>query len=361
MSDFRMKIEAADSSSRSHDVYNKNHIDFEKSHMKSGGNFHIQDGPNQTHTKQFNSEVLNRGFYDAHRYYRHQQMNNRPISRGVYPDQVAMADTPADVSVIPWIRNLPSSCSEIESRPQSCIKTEAEASSSINNNIDTATDYERRKSAKAEPIRPIPQMVPADFLRRGMYPDISRPPSTPYSLRSTVLDFGSRNSSSFSSPRHSAVRRGQKRGLSISPISADFIDLNEIIRTSPNSLVAFITGSRGSSAASRASRASGSYGHLSAASISPSPFCTPVPGFFGRQRNPFSTPSLPRTPSASMSSRRSSSEKAPAALTGPAAARHPSVRDIKQENPAPCALARHEEPERVSEVSVYHVMLHLTF
>ena len=298
-----------------------------------------------------------RGFYEAH------GTNNRVMkgprnTSGAFQGQIAPM---SDVSVIPWIKSLPSSCSDIDSRPQSSIKTEGEASSSINNNnIGTTIDLERRKSAiKPEPIRPIPQIVPADFLRRGMYSaEMSRPPSTAHSLRSTVLDFGSRNSSSFSSPRHSAVRRGQKRGLSISPLSADCIDLNAIIRTSPNSLVAFITGSRGSSAASRASRASGSYGHLSAASISPSPFCTPVPGYFGKQRNPFSTPSLPRTPSASGLGHRTSTEKMmiasqpkpgfPAENRFPPESRIPV--EVKKEELSPCSTIR-EDADSYSEVS----------
>ena len=51
----------------------------------------------------------------------------------------------------------------------------------------------------------------------------------------------------------------RKRPLSISPIPSLDVDLNSLIRTSPNSLVAYVVGSRGSSAAS------GSYGHLVAA------------------------------------------------------------------------------------------------
>ena len=291
-----------------------------------------------------------RGFYEAHGITNRAVKTPRSTSRAFHGH---IADSPAmsDVSVIPWIRNLPSSCSEIESRPQSSIKTEGEASSSVNNNnnIGTTVDLERRKSAiKAEPIRPIPQMVPAEFLRRGMYSELSRPPSTAHSLRSTVLDFGSRNSSSFSSPRHSAVRRGQKRGLSISPLSAECIDLNAIIRTSPNSLVAFITGSRGSSATSRASRASGSYGHLSAASISPSPFCTPVPGVFGKQRNPFSTPSLPRTPSATQQKPGFPAEnRFPAESRFTSESRFPV--EVKHEELSPCSTIR-EDADSYTEV-----------
>jgi len=65
------------------------------------------------------------------------------------------------------------------------------------------------------------------------------------------LDF-SPAPSIFSSPRHSAKSHRQKRALSISPLSADGIDLNSIIRSSPTSLVAYMNG--GSSRASSANR-----------------------------------------------------------------------------------------------------------
>ena len=105
-----------------------------------------------------------------------------------------------------------------------------------------------------------------------------RPVSTNTSLRSTLLDYESRNSSRFSNPRHSA--RGKKRTLSTSPFSSEIFDLAEIIRTSPNSLVAYVTSNdangfvsrgsgRNSSAASRASN--GSFGHLSIGSVKSSP------------------------------------------------------------------------------------------
>ncbi|XP_053327858.1 zinc finger protein GLI2 [Spea bombifrons] len=68
--------------------------------------------------------------------------------------------------------------------------------------------------------------------------------------------------SRFSSPRLTP-RLSRKRALSISPLSDASIDLQTMIRTSPNSLVAYINNSRSSSAAS------GSYGHLSAGAISP--------------------------------------------------------------------------------------------
>ncbi|XP_037095231.1 zinc finger protein GLI2a isoform X2 [Syngnathus acus] len=65
-------------------------------------------------------------------------------------------------------------------------------------------------------------------------------------------------------------RLSRKRALSISPLSDASIDLQTMIRTSPNSLVAYINNSRSSSAASS------SYGHLSVGGISPS-FSFPHP------------------------------------------------------------------------------------
>lgn len=66
--------------------------------------------------------------------------------------------------------------------------------------------------------------------------------------------------SRFSSPRVTP-RLSRKRALSISPLSDASLDLQRMIRTSPNSLVAYINNSRSSSAAS------GSYGHLSAGNL----------------------------------------------------------------------------------------------
>ncbi|XP_060923312.1 zinc finger protein GLI2-like [Limanda limanda] len=76
--------------------------------------------------------------------------------------------------------------------------------------------------------------------------------------------------SRFSSPRLTP-RMSRKRALSISPLSDASIDLQTMIRTSPNSLVAYINNSRSSSAASS------SYGHLSVGGLSPSfPFPHPI-------------------------------------------------------------------------------------
>ncbi|KAK1798478.1 hypothetical protein P4O66_006783 [Electrophorus voltai] len=75
--------------------------------------------------------------------------------------------------------------------------------------------------------------------------------------------------SRFSSPRLTP-RLSRKRALSVSPLSDASIDLQTMIRTSPNSLVAYINNSRSSSAASS------SYGHLSVGGLSP-PFPFPHP------------------------------------------------------------------------------------
>ncbi|XP_008497045.2 zinc finger protein GLI1 [Calypte anna] len=72
---------------------------------------------------------------------------------------------------------------------------------------------------------------------------------------------GSGDGSRYSTPR-GAGKLGKKRALSISPLSDSSIDLQTVIRTSPNSLVAFIN--------SRCTSATGSYGHLSISTISPS-------------------------------------------------------------------------------------------
>lgn len=90
----------------------------------------------------------------------------------------------------------------------------------------------------------------------------SIPPSTATSLRSSNLE-PFMHPSNFPSPRQSA-RLTRKRAMSTSPaLSIDSIDINSLIRTSPDSLIAYINAPRLSSA--------GSYGHLSASGISPSP------------------------------------------------------------------------------------------
>ncbi|XP_014207539.1 transcriptional activator cubitus interruptus-like [Copidosoma floridanum] len=75
-------------------------------------------------------------------------------------------------------------------------------------------------------------------------------------LASAELPF-SIDGSRLGSPRASAIRASRKRALSSSPYS-DRLDIDSMIRFSPNSLASIVNGSRSSSA-------SGSYGHLSAA------------------------------------------------------------------------------------------------
>lgn len=72
--------------------------------------------------------------------------------------------------------------------------------------------------------------------------------------------------SRFPTPR-GAGKLGKKRALSISPLSDSSIDLQTVIRTSPNSLVAFIN--------SRCASAGGSYGHLSISTIRWAPGLSP--------------------------------------------------------------------------------------
>ncbi|KAG8585620.1 hypothetical protein GDO81_005091 [Engystomops pustulosus] len=82
-----------------------------------------------------------------------------------------------------------------------------------------------------------------------------------FSLAQTNEQMVSADGSRFSTPR-SSVKLSKKRAMSISPLSDASIDLQTMIRTSPNSLVAFIN--------SRCSSANGSYGHLSIGTMSPS-------------------------------------------------------------------------------------------
>jgi len=61
--------------------------------------------------------------------------------------------------------------------------------------------------------------------------------------------------------------RARKRPLSISPAFSDGLDINAMIRTSPNSLLPYVnTGGLGPSRCSSAA-SGGSYGHLAAGGI----------------------------------------------------------------------------------------------
>nr|XP_009664146.1 PREDICTED: zinc finger protein GLI1 [Struthio camelus australis] len=96
---------------------------------------------------------------------------------------------------------------------------------------------------------------------------------------------GTGDGSRFSTPR-GAGKLGKKRALSISPLSDSSIDLQTVIRTSPNSLVAFIN--------SLCASASGSSCHLSISTISPSLGYQSPPGQQKGQGHLFGhTPPLP--------------------------------------------------------------------
>ncbi|KAL2081009.1 hypothetical protein ACEWY4_022862 [Coilia grayii] len=135
--------------------------------------------------------------------------------------------------------------------------------------------------------------------------------------------------SRFPSPRLTP-RLSRKRALSISPISDASIDLQTMIRTSPNSLVAYINNSRSSSAASS------SYGHLSVGGISPS-FTFPHPitpvayqQLLSQQRGLSAfghTPPLLPQPSASASASIASRQQPPLGAT---AAPHPPTNTSAQ-------------------------------
>lgn len=103
-------------------------------------------------------------------------------------------------------------------------------------------------------------IIPSDYLallHRNPGSDYGVPPSTATSLRSTVIDLPPSN---FQSPRPSA-RMTRKRPLSSTASSVESIDLNALIRGSPDSLSGYLGPTRVSSA--------GSFGHLS-----PIAFCT---------------------------------------------------------------------------------------
>ncbi|XP_067125599.1 zinc finger protein GLIS3-like [Centruroides vittatus] len=106
-----------------------------------------------------------------------------------------------------------------------------------------------------------------DFLESNSGVQMAPPLPTNYSDLSSYP-------ASFANPRHSYSSRSSrnKRSLSISPLSAEGLDLNAIIRMSPTSLVAYLGGSHSSSSSmSPAGDKTGCYGHLSARNSTGSP------------------------------------------------------------------------------------------
>ncbi|XP_033937983.1 zinc finger protein GLI1 [Pseudochaenichthys georgianus] len=123
-------------------------------------------------------------------------------------------------------------------------------------------------------MRP-PQAPPPHSMmgHRGMPPPEGGN-STPYCNQNNMMSshhnfchpgsdqMGSVDGSRFSTPR-SILKLSKKRALSISPLSDASVDLQTVIRTSPNSLVAFVNSRCNPNGAS-------SYGHLSVSAMSPS-------------------------------------------------------------------------------------------
>ncbi|XP_035760348.1 zinc finger protein GLI1 [Neolamprologus brichardi] len=98
---------------------------------------------------------------------------------------------------------------------------------------------------------------------------------------------GSGDGSRFSTPR-SMLKLSKKRALSISPLSDASVDLQTVIRTSPNSLVAFVNSRCNPNGAS-------SYGHLSVSAmrrdfmtLTKKPYVCKIPGCTKRYTDPSS-------------------------------------------------------------------------
>ena len=132
-------------------------------------------------------------------------------------------------------------------------------------------------------------VLPSDYLRamssRGAGTECTGPPSTATSLKSTEIEFPA-NMSANSSPRPTR-KLSRKRALSNSPCSIDAIDLNSIIRYSPDALLAYVSGSRASSASS--------FGHIiTPIALSPDNPRTPTAMHpCPVRQNPFITPHAP--------------------------------------------------------------------
>lgn len=119
-------------------------------------------------------------------------------------------------------------------------------------------EWPRAYQQFAKPTIPSQYLATMHSGHRNVQAEFGGPPSTATSLRSTVLDVAG---SSISSPRASAHLTRKRPRPNTPASSIESIDLNMLIRNSPDSLLGCLTGSRISSA--------GSFGHLS-----PLGFCT---------------------------------------------------------------------------------------
>lgn len=157
----------------------------------------------------------------------------------------------------------------------------------------TDSDIARPKAEWPPGYQPfVKPVIPSDYLanlHRNPASEYGGPPSTATSLRSTVIDLPH---SSFPSPRLSA-KLSRKRAHSNTPSSVESIDLNALIRGSPDSLSGYLGPARVSSA--------GSFGHLSPIGFCTSPgshqaSCYPVARTVFITPPPIATPRIP-TPS----------------------------------------------------------------
>ena len=157
----------------------------------------------------------------------------------------------------------------------------------------TDSDIARPKAEWPPGYQPfVKPVIPSDYLanlHRNPASEYGGPPSTAASLRSTVIDLPH---SSFPSPRLSA-KLSRKRAHSNTPSSVESIDLNALIRGSPDSLSGYLGPARVSSA--------GSFGHLSPIGFCTSPgshqaSCYPVARTVFITPPPIATPRIP-TPS----------------------------------------------------------------
>lgn len=142
-------------------------------------------------------------------------------------------------------------------------------------------EWPRAYQQFAKPTIPSHYLATMHSGHRNVQAEFGGPPSTATSLRSTVLDVPG---SSISSPRASA-HLTRKRARSNTPASSiESIDLNMLIRNSPDSLLGCLTGSRISSA--------GSFGHLSPLGFCTSSAChrTPSSAMHPMRPPPFITP-----------------------------------------------------------------------
>uniref|UniRef100_A0A8D8LYK4 Transcriptional activator GLI3 n=2 Tax=Cacopsylla melanoneura TaxID=428564 RepID=A0A8D8LYK4_9HEMI len=103
----------------------------------------------------------------------------------------------------------------------------------------------------------------SDYLGSRGLSDLPPPPTAPSTIGSSEFPFTLDSARLLAASPRSHIKQNRKRALSASPYSDSIVDINNIIRFSPNSLVNSLVNSTASS------RSGGSYGHLSAGALSP--------------------------------------------------------------------------------------------